>query len=75
MNCHTSIDNPVDLASRYPEMEAIGLMFEHLAPAGEVSGGGEGAQTAELVRGNISCVSDGDGGAGDRGEVRDGGHC
>ena len=40
MSCHTSIDNPVDLASRYPEMASIGLMSEHLAPAGEVSGGG-----------------------------------
>ena len=74
MNCHTSIDNPVDLASRYPEMAAIGLMSEHLAPAGEVSGGGEGAQTVGLEPGNLSRGRDGDGGAEEGGEVRHRGH-
>ena len=74
MNCHTSIDNPVDLASRDPKMEAIGLMSEHLAPAGEVSGGVEGAKTSGLEPGSLICGRDGDGGAEEGGEVRHRGH-
>ena len=74
MSCHTSIDNPVDLASRDPKMEAIGLMSEHLAPAGEVSGGGEGAKTVGMELRSLSSGRDGDGGAEERGEVRHRGH-
>ena len=55
-------------------MVVRGLVFEHLAPAGEVSGGVEGAQTVGPDPGNLSSGRDGDGGAEEGGEVRHRGH-
>ena len=66
----TLLDTPVNTASRNQEIPARGLVFEHLAPKGQVSGGVEGAQTAGVELGSLSRGRDGDGGAEDSSRYR-----
>ena len=56
----TLLDIPVTSARINQEIAARGLVFEHLAPAGEVSCGVEGAQTVGVELGSLSGGRDGD---------------